>query len=102
MKSSFPKFDLQTWHWHCKFNFWIGAYRILENKPLQIYVVGIRRVAESERYRFNVRTEDQEFDSMSSQIIDLPNVYESPPCLILNITRIGKVLVDQYHDNVTE
>ena len=27
MKSSFQKHDLQSWHWYCKLNFWIGAYR---------------------------------------------------------------------------
>ena len=25
IKSSFPKHNLQTWHWHCKLDFWIGA-----------------------------------------------------------------------------
>ena len=45
MKSSFPKsntchsikwasnankYDLQTWHWLYKFNFWTGAYHVLE------------------------------------------------------------------------
>ena len=25
MNSSFPKYDLQTWHWHCNIDFWIGT-----------------------------------------------------------------------------
>ena len=30
MKSSFPKHDLRAWHWVCKLDFCIGAYRVLE------------------------------------------------------------------------
>ena len=30
MKNTFPKFDLRTWHWHCKLDFLNGAYGVLE------------------------------------------------------------------------
>ena len=30
MKSSFSKYDLQTWHWHCKLDLWIVAYCVFE------------------------------------------------------------------------
>ena len=30
IKSFFSKHDLQTWHWHCKLDFAIAAYHVLE------------------------------------------------------------------------
>ena len=30
MRCSFGKHDLQTWNWHCKPDYGIGAYRALE------------------------------------------------------------------------
>ena len=38
MKSSFHKHDLRTWHWQCKLNFWIGAYRVVR-KELFLYIL---------------------------------------------------------------
>ena len=30
MKSTFPKHDLGTWHWHCNLDLWIGTHHVLE------------------------------------------------------------------------
>ena len=39
MKSSCKKYHLQTWHCHCKLDFWTGAYRVLENSSSYVYML---------------------------------------------------------------
>ena len=39
MKSSFPKQNLQTWLWHCKLIFKIGAYHIHRKELLMCFCI---------------------------------------------------------------
>ena len=48
LKSSLQKHDLRTWHWHCKLDFCIGAYLVLEksssHKHIYIYIYSLTPV----------------------------------------------------------